>query len=66
MGIGWIGQGSNGVFTSESAGGIPSNETTIGEALEQAGYLTAAIGKVGGRESGAQDALDLLAGGVMH
>ena len=46
MGIGWIGAQSNGLFTSESKGGIPDNETTIAEVLGENGYYTAAVGKV--------------------
>jgi arylsulfatase A-like enzyme len=45
LGIGWIGSGSNGVFTSESGGGIPSNETTIAEVLSENGYATGMVGK---------------------
>ncbi len=43
-GIGWRGGSgptlSNGVFTSEAAGGIPHNETTIAEVLQEQGYRT--------------------------
>ena len=35
----------NGVFTAESVGGLPLNETTLAEALKPAGYATMAIGK---------------------
>ena len=42
-GIGFRGQGTNGVFTSEAVGGIPSNETTIAQALSNHGYATYAV-----------------------
>ena len=35
----------NGVFTAESVGGLPLNETTTAEALSAAGYATAMVGK---------------------
>lgn len=44
-GIGYIGAGSNGVFTSESIGGLPVNETTIAEILSKNGYRTGMVGK---------------------
>ena len=34
-----------GVFTSESVGSLPNNETTIAEALKPAGYMTGMVGK---------------------
>lgn len=43
-GIGFVGSGSNGVFTAEAAGCLPANETTIAEALRPT-YYTAAVGK---------------------
>ncbi len=39
------GSWTGGVFNSDAVGGIPSNETTIAEALKGAGYDTKAIGK---------------------
>ena len=44
-GIGFVGAGSNGVFTAESVGALPDNETTIAEALRPAGYMTGMVGK---------------------
>eukprot|EP00750_Incisomonas_marina_P015540 INCI18359.3.p1 GENE.INCI18359.3~~INCI18359.3.p1 ORF type:complete len:551 (-),score=80.53 INCI18359.3:265-1917(-) len=44
-GIGFRGQNTNGVFTSEAVGGIPSNETTIAAALRDHGYDTYMVGK---------------------
>ena len=44
-GIGFVGDGSNGVFTAEAVGCLPSNETTIAELLKPAGYATYAVGK---------------------
>ena len=44
-GIGFVGDGSNGVFTAEAVGYLPSNETTIAELLKPAGYATYAVGK---------------------
>lgn len=44
-GIGFVGAGSNGVFTSESIGCLPSNETTIAEAVSRVGYRTIMVGK---------------------
>jgi len=35
----------NGVFTAESVGGLPLNETTTAEALSAAGWATAMVGK---------------------
>ena len=35
-----------GVFNSDAAGGLPTNETTIADELKKAGYATQAIGKV--------------------
>ena len=35
----------NGVFTAESVGGLPLNETTTAEALRGAGYATGMVGK---------------------
>ena len=43
-GIGFVGSGSNGVFTAEALGCLPSNETTIADALKPV-YLTGAVGK---------------------
>ena len=37
--------GGNLVFTAESVGGLPRNETTTAEALKAAGYVTMALGK---------------------
>jgi arylsulfatase A len=37
--------GNNLVFTAESIGGLPLNETTTAEALRTAGYATLALGK---------------------
>ena len=34
-----------GVFNGDAVGGLPENETTIAEALKDAGYLTKAVGK---------------------
>lgn len=34
-----------GVFNSDAVGGLPENETTIAEALKDAGYATKAVGK---------------------
>ena len=45
-GIGYVGPGSNGVFTAESIGCLPENETTIADALRQVGYMTTMVGKV--------------------
>lgn len=44
-GIGFVGPGSNGVFTAESIGCLPSNETTIAEAVKKVGYRTLMVGK---------------------
>jgi arylsulfatase A len=41
-GASWTG----GVFNSDAAGGLPTNETTIADELRKAGYATQAIGKV--------------------
>jgi hypothetical protein len=38
-------QGNNNVFTAESVGGLPLNETTLAEALKPAGYSTLCVGK---------------------
>ena len=35
----------NGVFSAESVGGLPLNETTTAEALKATGYATAMVGK---------------------
>ncbi len=35
-----------GVFNSDAAGGLPTNETTVADELKKAGYATQAIGKV--------------------
>ena len=43
-GIGFVGAGSNGVFTAEAVGCLPQNETTMAEALGDS-YFTAAVGK---------------------
>lgn len=40
-GASWTG----GVLNADAVGGLPSNETTIAEALRDAGYATKAIGK---------------------
>ena len=45
-GIGFVGSGSNGVFTAEAVGCLPSNETTIADVMKKAGYKTGAVGKV--------------------
>lgn len=44
-GIGFVGAGSNGVFTSESIGCLPANETTIAEAVSRVGYRSIMVGK---------------------
>ena len=46
-GIGFVGSGSNGVFTDEAVGCLPSNETTMPEALKRSDptYMTFAVGK---------------------
>lgn len=38
-------QGNNLVFTAESVGGLPLNETTLAEALKPRGYATLCVGK---------------------
>eukprot|EP00040_Diaphanoeca_grandis_P011335 m.58000 g.58000 ORF g.58000 m.58000 type:complete len:678 (-) comp22484_c0_seq1:71-2104(-) len=38
-------QGINAVFTEESVGGLPLNETTLAEAVKPHGYATLAVGK---------------------
>ena len=43
-GIGFVGGSSNGVFTAESVGFLPLNETTLAEAVKPAGYTTGMIG----------------------
>jgi arylsulfatase A len=40
-----------GVFNSDAAGGLPTNETTIADELRKAGYATQAIGKVSSSEA---------------
>eukprot|EP00041_Stephanoeca_diplocostata_P023305 m.570416 g.570416 ORF g.570416 m.570416 type:complete len:546 (+) comp22263_c3_seq20:196-1833(+) len=44
-GIGYVGDGSNGVFTDISMGGLPLNETTVATSLRRAGYTTGMVGK---------------------
>jgi len=44
-GIGFVGSGSNGVFTDEAVGCLPKNETTMAEAIKKLGYATGAVGK---------------------
>lgn len=39
-GIGYVGDGSNGVFTDISMGGLPLNETTVATSLRRSGYTT--------------------------
>ena len=41
VGTDWKG----GVFPADAVGGLPDNETTIAEALRDAGYTTAMLGK---------------------
>lgn len=45
-GIGFVGPGSNGVFTDEAVGCLPSTETTMADAVKAAGYRTLMVGKV--------------------